>query len=167
MNEALLRRQLSYDAATGVFTWLVDKRGSSARAGAPAGCRRTDGYVQIVIDGHRHFAHRLAWLMSAGPIPAGMEIDHIDHDPSNNRLKNLRLTTKSGNRKNRSRDTRNKSGVNGVFWAAHANAWAAQIRSERRTLHLGYFKNLSDAAAARKAAEHSLNFHANHGRTAV
>lgn len=154
---------LRYEPATGRFFWCCNRKGRAARVGAPAGCRRRDGYIQIVIDGRRYYGHRLAWRFEVGPIPDGMEIDHIDHDPSNNRICNLRLVTKSGNRKNRSMDSRNKSGVNGVFWAPHAHAWAAQIRSERKTRHIGYFKSIDEAAQARRQAEVRLGFHKNHG----
>lgn len=154
---------VSYDPERGSFTWICNRKGRSARVGAAAGVRRGDGYVHVTLDGRRHYAHRLAWALTRGPIPDGMEIDHIDHNPANNRIDNLRLVTKSGNRKNRSADRRNKSGVTGVHWAPHANAWAAQIRSEHKTSHLGYFKNLQDAARARKRAEAALGFHRNHG----
>lgn len=158
--------QLAYDASTGAFTWLIDKRRGSIKAGSAAGCRRADGYVGITVCGRRHYAHRLAWEIERGPIPAGMEIDHIDHDPSNNRLANLRLVTKAENRRNRSADSRNTSGVNGVYWAEHANAWAAQIRFNRSGRHIGYFKSLSEAQAARKTSERELSFHPNHGAAA-
>lgn len=167
MNMERLRTQLAYSPETGGFTWLVDKKGSAARVGEPAGCKRSDGYLQIVVDGRRCFSHRLAWLMAAGPIPDGMEIDHINHDRSDNRLSNLRLATRGENRSNRSPDSRNKSGVNGVHWAKHANAWVAQIRHQRKTRHLGYFKSLGQATAARVAEEQRLGFHSNHGRKAA
>ena len=160
-----IRTALSYDATSGRFTWLVNKKGRSARAGAEAGCTRSDGYVSITINAERHYAHRLAWMFAVGQIPDDMEIDHIDHNPSNNRIQNLRLVTRSGNRKNRSRDSRNKSGINGVHWAPHAKAWRVQVRSERKTRHIGYFKSLSDARHARIKAEDGLGFHANHGAT--
>lgn len=158
-----VRQMIAYDAESGSFTWICSRKGRSARPGAPAGCMRGDGYVRIVIDGQFHYAHRLAWQFEFGPIPEDMEIDHIDHNPANNKISNLRLVTKSGNRKNRSRDSRNSSGINGVYWASHAKAWCAQIRSERETIHIGYFKNLADAAQARKQAEADLGFHSNHG----
>lgn len=158
-----VRQMIAYQAGTGQFTWLCNRKGRSARIGVPAGCMRRDGYVRIVIDGIFHYAHRLAWQLEVGPIPDGMEIDHIDHNPANNQISNLRLVTKSGNRKNRSRDSRNSSGINGVYWASHAKAWCVQIRSERKTKHIGYFKNLADAAQARKQAESDLGFHTNHG----
>lgn len=158
-----VRTMLAYNASAGSFTWICNRKGRGARIGALAGHRRPDGYMHIVLDGRRIYIHRLVWQIERGSIPSDMEIDHIDHNPSNNKITNLRLVTRSGNRKNRSRDSRNKSGVNGVYWAPHANAWCAQIRSERHVQHIGYFKDLADAAQARRKAEASLGFHANHG----
>lgn len=160
-----VRQLIAYDADSGTFTWLVNRKGSAARVGAAAGCNRPDGYVRIIIDGRIDYAHRWAWRIAVGPIPHGMEIDHIDHNPSNNALANLRLVTRSGNRKNRSRDSRNKSGINGVHWSVNARAWCVQIRSNRKTTHIGYFNSLEAAAAARREAEASLGFHSNHGAT--
>lgn len=35
--------------------------------------------------------HRRVWEAYNGPIPAGMHVHHIDHDPSNNEIENLAL----------------------------------------------------------------------------
>lgn len=35
------------------------------------------GYGQILLDGHKLMAHRFSYEMLVGPIPAGMEIDHL------------------------------------------------------------------------------------------
>lgn len=161
-----LSDRLAYDPATGVFTWRFLPPRSGRAIGSPAGCKRSDGYIGIVVQQRRYYAHRLAWEFVHGPIPPGFEIDHIDHDPSNNRISNLRLVTKAENRRNRSADTRNKSGVNGIHWSKGAGAWSAQIRFNRRTRHLGYFKSLDEATAARKEAERALSFHLNHGAKA-
>lgn len=158
-----VKEMIAYEAESGAFTWLCNRKGRWARVGAPAGGARPDGYVRIGIDGKSEYAHRLAWQMAVGPIPKGMEIDHIDHDPSNNRLSNLRLVTSSGNRRNRSRDSRNTSGVNGVYWAPHANAWCVQLRVDRKVHHIGYFKDLDEAALVRKRVEAEHKFHQNHG----
>lgn len=45
----------------------------------------------------REYAHRLVWIAFVGPIPEGLEINHIDGDRDNNRLENLELVTRSGN----------------------------------------------------------------------
>jgi len=158
-----LRQALSYDPATGQLVWRENRRGRFARIGAVAGYRKATGYLTVTIDGEAIYAHRAAWLLSVGPIPAGMEIDHLDHDPSNNRLDNLRLVNGRDNKANQRRSRRNTSGVTGVFWSANANAWCAQIKAHGVVHHLGYFKSLAKAASERKRAEAAHGFHPNHG----
>lgn len=41
--------------------------------------------------------HSIVWRCAHGPVPAGLEIDHIDMDKANNRLDNLRLVTHAEN----------------------------------------------------------------------
>lgn len=43
------------------------------------------------------FVHRLVWSAFHGPIPKGMHVNHIDEDPTNNRLENLNLMTPKEN----------------------------------------------------------------------
>ena len=61
------------------------------------------GYIQVKLrrNGKRfnRYVHRLVWEVFKGPIPDGYEINHIDHDKSNNSLKNLELVTHSVNLK--------------------------------------------------------------------
>jgi hypothetical protein len=45
--------------------------------------------------------HRLVWIAANGEIPAGVEIDHLNRDVSDNRIDNLRLVTHSENLRNR------------------------------------------------------------------
>lgn len=59
------------------------------------------GYKQIKLrlNGVRYnrYVHRLVWIAFNGEIPDGYEINHINHDKSDNRLKNLELVTHSDN----------------------------------------------------------------------
>jgi hypothetical protein len=158
-----LSELLDYDKSSGVFTWKKNMRGP-ARKGDVAGFVRKDGYVSMKIDGKKTYAHRMTWLYMFG-IEPNCEIDHIDHDPSNNRIENLRLVSSQGNRMNASRGSKNKSGVVGVQWSINANKWCAQIRHNKKTRHIGYFLSIKDAAIARKQAEQELGFHPNHGAT--
>jgi hypothetical protein len=50
----------------------------------------------------------------------------------------------------------NKSGVKGVFFEKNRSKYCARITFKRKVYRLGYFNNLSDAAAARKQAEENL-----------
>jgi hypothetical protein len=57
---------------------------------------KTSGYVQIRIDGKTHQLHRV--MAVAFGLPRGDDqdtVDHIDNDPSNNRLDNLRWASRS------------------------------------------------------------------------
>ena len=49
---------------------------------------------------YKKFVHRLVYEAFVGPIPDGLEIDHIDGMPSNNELSNLRVATKKENANN-------------------------------------------------------------------
>lgn len=93
-----------------------------------------------------------------------MEIDHINHDRSDNRIENLRLVTGGENKKNQSIRKRNKSGFTGVGWHSKAKKWRAEIKSGGVYMYLGLYSSIGDAVNARKMAEIELGFHDNHGR---
>ena len=61
------------------------------------------GYFQIKLrhNGKRfnRYVHRLVWTTFKGEVPDGYEINHIDHDKSNNSLDNLELVMHSLNLK--------------------------------------------------------------------
>jgi len=115
------------------------------------------------LDGRLYLAHRLIWTMEHDAIPTGMEVDHKDHDGTNNRLSNLRLVSSSGNKKNRRIGRRNTSGSMGVYWSEPLGKWYAQIWSDGTHHYLGTFCDFDEAVSARKRAESHLGFHRNHG----
>jgi HNH endonuclease len=41
------------------------------------GCWASDGYGKVQLDGRGVGAHRVAWELTNGPIPAGLTIDHL------------------------------------------------------------------------------------------
>ena len=90
-----LRAVLSYDPETGVFTRTVrlanrHQIGDRADFIITAGNQR--GYYRVSLDSERHLAHRLAWLYVYGKWPE-LTIDHINRNPSDNRIQNLRDVT--------------------------------------------------------------------------
>jgi hypothetical protein len=146
-----LRALLEYDPETGVFIWLVT-RGGSAWRGTEAGSINTSGHRQIKIRRRPYMAHRLAWLFTYDEWPA-QELDHINGDPDDNRIANLRLSTRSQNMANTGVPSNNTSGVKGVEWNPQCGKWKASVRTKGKRIHLGLFANKDDAAAAyRKAA---------------
>jgi len=82
--------------------------------------------------------------------------DHIDRNGLNNIRSNLRPATLSQQRMNAPIQRNNTSGHRGVSWNRIAKKWHASIQKDRVVYNLGYFANLDDAAAARRAAAQKL-----------
>jgi len=174
LSQKTLKELIHYDPDTGIFTWLERgrkwfksasycKRWNTRYAGNQAGCLDFRGYVQMRVNDVHFYAHRLAFLYMNGIFPP-QEVDHINHHGEDNRWENLREATLQENQKNQSLASNNKSGYLGVCWNTSAKRWRAQIRVNGKYKHLGDFKEIEDAATARKAASIKYGYHENHGR---
>jgi hypothetical protein len=163
-----IQARLDYDQATGVFVWRyceeMPENWNARWAGIVAGTDDRYGYRVIKIDGKRHFAHRVAWMIVTGEWPVD-QIDHINGDTSDNRIANLRVVSRTENGRNAAIPSHNTSGHIGVYWHKRCGKWLAQIKVDGRDIHLGRFVAKADAIAARAAAEIIHGFHPNHGRT--
>ena len=102
--------------------------------------------------------------MHNGPIPDGMQIDHINHTRNDNRIENLRLVSNSSNSKNRRILKRNTSGFNGVYFSNTFKRWIAEAMFNGVNYNLGKYKNKEEAIKARRRANVKLGFHENHGK---
>jgi len=124
-------------------------------------------HIGLTFKGKRfHYkAHRLVWAWHYGVWPSD-QVDHVDHDRSNNRVDNLRDVSNCENGRNQSRYVNNTSGATGVYWYAGRNKWRASISVNGKNRHLGIFNDVFSAISARKKAERAIGFHANHGKDA-
>lgn len=167
---------VDYFPETGEFIWKrrdachfraekFQKIWNTKFAGKSAGCFRADGYRVIRLHDKLYLGHRLAWALHFGEWPDKF-IDHIDGNPSNNMIENLRVVDRYGNNTNCKIKGNNTSGCTGVWWHSANRKWIAEIKSHGKKMHIGSFANLEDAAEARKKAELANGFHPNHGRLA-
>ena len=151
-----VREILDYDPGTGVFKWKwrddVRKNENTRWTGKVAGCVGSDGYLEIGINYRLYYAHRLAWLYVHGEWPPE-QIDHIDGDRPNNRIDNLRLATRQENNRNVGLQKNNTTGIKGVCWDKCRGKYMAHITIDGNLHNLGRFDTLTEAAAARAAAE--------------
>jgi hypothetical protein len=147
LTKAILDSLLSYDAESGSFTWI--------KTGALAGSQRPRGSRQIGISRKIYLEHRLAWLHHYGEWPVN-EVDHIDGDPSNNRISNLRDVSHRLNQQNQRRA--NRDSRIGMLGVSTANSkFIAAIHVGGKRLHLGRFITPEAAHQAYVAAKRQLH----------
>lgn len=107
------------------------------------------GYAVCTICRKRHLLHRVIMGVSNPEV----EVDHVDHNPLNNRRSNLRLCTHSLNLKNRLLSSNNTTGFQGVYLDKRRKIWYARIIVDGKYIHLGHFSDKESAISARKKAE--------------
>lgn len=113
------------------------KSGSRWKAGTFLGHCVGAGYFLASVDYSTYKLHRLIWLWHKGSFPE-KHLDHIDGNPSNNRIENLREATDAQNMQNQRRPRiNNKLGVQGVY--AVKQRFRAVLTTNGKTKHLGYF----------------------------
>lgn len=169
----LLRQLLRYEPEAGKLFWKERPRElfNSQRAFAVWNARFANklalnykdksGYLYGKIFKTCVQAHRAAWIIYYNTEIIG-QIDHINHNTSDNRIINLRTVSESENKKNIKKRKDNKSGFTGVFW--FKDRWLAKIKINNKKIHLGTFRDKDQAIAARASANIKYGFHENHGK---
>lgn len=154
-----LKQYITYDPDTGIMRWGPKGRAHAGGyiaevAGQPAGFIRSR-YMAVKIKRVTVYAHRLAWFLTHEYWPEHC-VDHINRDPLDNRLVNLREATFSQNAMNAKLRHDSKSNRKGVSFRKARNKWEAYIKHNGVKLHLGEFSTFSGAMSARIAAEQKL-----------
>jgi hypothetical protein len=101
------------------------------------------GYVIVNLwrnsKGKTYFVHQLVAMAFLGHIPNGLKlvVDHINDNPSDNKVENLQIVTQRFN----SCKTQGKysSKYKGVYWGKNINKWRAQIEIKGIKKQLGSF----------------------------
>lgn len=115
------------------------------------GGRNSEGYLTVKLykngKGKTNNIHSLVAVAFLGYTPNGFKglvVDHIKNNERwNNRVDNLQLVT---SRKNSSKDRIGcTSKYTGVSWSVSSNKWQAQIRTNGKAKHLGYFHDEYEA----------------------
>ena len=160
MTQQRLKELLHYDKNTGVFTRRI-QTSNRIKVGDVAGTPHIGGYINITLDSKKRYAHRLAWLYEYGEMPK--QIDHINHNKTDNRISNLRNVNQQDNARNMPISRRNKSGFIGVTWNKSGKVWISHIVINGVQKHLGRFKCKREAIETRIIANMLFGFHKNHG----
>jgi len=147
-HRSVLDETFSYNAESGELTWKR-RMGQRGIPGRPAGTTiKRCAYVKVF--GESYAVHRIIWKLAHGFDPPGF-VDHVNGNPLDNRLLNLRLATPQENAQNK----KPYPGVEipGVHQIKKTGRWRAKIQEDGRQRHIGVYETKEDAAAARKQAE--------------
>ena len=157
-----MKENLRYDPETGLLWWT--KPGPKRSLKKPAGGKQNGytviGSTQSTNSGKfvSYLAHHIIWFLYYDEVVD--YLDHIDHNPSNNRIENLRVATHQANLLNRK--PWSKSGFKGV--TIRGSKWVAVIGNKDNDsggiLYLGTFDTPEEAAAAfdRKCEEYKRRY---------
>lgn len=114
------------------------------------------GYGWMWVDGANKLAHRYAWERKHGPIPGGMQVDHICHNPSCVNVEHLRIATAQQNTANRSgAKPGSTSGIRNVYQNA-SGTWRVSIQTRGKNLGFGTYETLEEAAEVAEQARKEL-----------
>ena len=154
LTQERLKELFHYDSDTGIFK-RYKKLGPQKES---AGHVVTSGHRQIMVDKKLYMAHNLAWLYVHGNYPTCI-LDHINRNPDDNKISNLRLANFSENQQNTKVRTDNLCGHKGLSFDSKYNVYKVRISKNGKTYNLGRFKNIQDAIKIRKNAENDLFTH--------
>jgi hypothetical protein len=140
-----------FEYADGKLLWKHSR--GCIKAGQEAGTVAQIGRMYVQVDGKKELVHRVIWFLHHGNCPEFL--DHIDGNPLNNKIENLRQATKQQNAMNRKIRSDNSTGIKGIY--QKNNKFAASICISGVNKYLGTFntKELAQAAYAQAA---KLNF---------
>ena len=139
---SLIKEYVEYSESspTNLIWKKCTKRGRGALTGVvggTAGCvyigKSGKSYGKrciVTINGYKNIAvHRIIWMLFHGVenMDVGV-VDHIDGNPLNNNINNLRLVTDSINQKNRKSGT--SSGHTGITWLVSENCYRFRYTSK-------------------------------------
>jgi hypothetical protein len=163
---------LEYRGETGEFTWKIRpvdhfksvpawRSWNTKFAGRSAGHfnnHEKNKYVVIRINGVSYGAHRIAMLMVTGEIPE--EVDHVNGIQWDNRICNLKASSRSDNAKNLPKRT----GRDFIGISIQKGKYRARINVDGKEIALGTYSSLELAMSAREKATEKYGFGVNHGR---
>lgn len=133
ITQELVRYLFNYE--NGILTWK-NPTSKKFKPGNVAGKMDKD-YSRVKVNRRMYLIHRLVYLYHHGNLPK--YIDHIDGNPLNNKIENLRECTLSQNVHNSKLCKINTSGVKGVSWNKRNKKWVVCINSQNKRKHIGYF----------------------------
>jgi hypothetical protein len=123
LSQWQLLQIFNYDNHTGLL-YYINKQTNIFR---PVGnINKQTGRAEVQINKQKYQQSRIIYKMYTGEEPP--IVDHIDGNPSNNKLENLRPSNHLQNQHNRKISADNKTGHKNICWHKGAKKWYVQVR---------------------------------------
>jgi hypothetical protein len=115
----LLEKHVSYDESSSTFLRWVKTASRRVKVGAIAGSLRVNkkhirNHSIVSINRQHYIISRVIWVLHHRHLCESMVIDHVDGNPWNNNILNLRAISQSENQRNQKKFNTNTSGITGV-----------------------------------------------------
>lgn len=130
---------LIYEKETGFVYW---KRNNLI---VKSCVKKSHKYRRITINRKQYVLHRIIYQMHYGDLTIDDVIDHIDQNPQNNKIENLRRADVYVNNQNQGTRKNNTSGYKGVSWSKQKQRWRATITILGKHKTLGFFLEKEEA----------------------
>lgn len=141
MKDEILQ-YLDVNINTGIIRWKLTLCNRAIKGNiAGTNC---NGYIRIGFKGQFFNAHHVIWRVVKGYWPK--ELDHKNRCKHDNKIYNLRETTRSQNAINVHKQK-------GISYCKRERAWRAYITVNGETIQLGYHRTIELAVVKRLAAE--------------
>ena len=151
--------------------WAIDIYGGrgykvlNIKKGQQAGGLNNLGYWVVEYKSKSYKVHRILWEMHHGEkLLKDESVDHIDGNPSNNELTNLRKTSHQFNHQNKKKQSNNKTGVTGVYYSEKGNTkryvaiWTENFKQRSKSFNLRKYDDaFNEAVNYRKKMIEELN----------
>ena len=99
--------------------------------------KNKDGYIKCMCDRKEILGHHFAWFMIYDNVDF-IELDHKNRNRDDNRISNLRIST-------RSQQGQNRDNVKGYTWDKNKKKWKSYIMLDQKYIFLGYYDIEQDA----------------------
>lgn len=94
------------------ISWKIN--GNNKQIGKPVGWKTELNYWKAEFNTKALLIHRVVYFLHHGHLDKTMVVDHINGDPSDNSIENLRMISYAENSRNRKLGVNSKTGTNGV-----------------------------------------------------
>lgn len=116
------------------------------------------GALRCTINGKTLMVHRILYeKYHCVELTRELDVDHIDRNPSNNKISNLRVVSRQQNMQNTTHHKDSTTKQKNIYWHKQTNKYQVRIQVDRKFKHFGLFNTIEDAIKKRDEMYIELN----------